>query len=387
MGNIEDKPLCYPFLYPLMKSRRPLLEKLSIKYILDRHRPEEIFARYWDISEHEITECLHTGKFMCAPYRDDNRPSLGFYTKDGKVYARDWQGYFWGDCFDCVAFVTRRGKEGKEFGKVLEQIAYDFGLHRFSKESDRKYKLNFISQRKPRGKLEIQVGVRPWNRNDAAYWRGKYHFNKKLLDEFYVYPVDCAFINGLLRYTYDRNNPCYAYYFGKDNNGIENWKLYFPYADPKKRQQKFMQNVSCIEGALHIHEAKIGIMTKSYKDVIGVTMVARMNHLSILALAPPSESTIINEHQYNAIMRYVPILYTLSDYDRTGIKFAGKMRRAYNTIPLFFFKGLFGKPNFNAKDYTDNLERYGLNNISKLTKRFYNDGHVALLKHLTNGIR
>ena len=148
-----------------------------------------------------------------------------------------------------------------------------------------------------------------------------------------------------------------------------------------------MQNVSCIEGALHIHEAKIGIMTKSYKDVIGVTMVARMNHLSILALAPPSESTIINEHQYNAIMRYVPILYTLSDYDRTGIKFAGKMRRAYNTIPLFFFKGLFGKPNFNAKDYTDNLERYGLNNISKLTKRFYNDGHVALLKHLTNGIR
>ena len=284
---------------------------------------------------------------MFAPYREDkHRPSLGFYIKNEKLYARDFGGYFWGDCFDAVAFILKLGKTGNEFGKLLDTIAKDFGIHKYKTKSNSVYKTNIKTHQKERFKIEINVSARNWNLYDANYWKKRYNIGSKLLNEYHVYPVDTAFINGLLCYTYDVHNPCYAYFFGLDNNGIQNWKLYYPYASSEKRQSKFMQNSSCIEGALHIKKAKYGVITKSYKDVIAIENVIRANSLSLLALATPSESTILSQHQYDSVMQYVDTLYTLSDYDRTGIKFASKMRKKYNTIPLLFTIGLFGKYNF-----------------------------------------
>lgn len=367
---------------PIMK-RKPTLPKLSTKYILNHVSPEEIFSYYFNIPIHDISYCLNTGKSTYAPYRDDvNRPSLGFYVKGDKLYARDFGGYFWGDCFDAAAFTLKFGTTGSEFGKLLKRVAIDFNLHQYNKERVKLAKNKIVSQRKEKQKIEIRINKRNWNQQDAAYWKTKYNISSKLLNKYYVYPVDTAFVNGLLTYTYNIHNPCYAYYFGNDVNGIENWKLYCPYADKTKHQIKFMQNGASIEGALHIKKAKVGIITKSYKDVIAIESVASMSSLSLLALAMPSESTILSLNQYNSIMNYVDILYTLSDYDRTGIKFAANMRRKYNTIPLLFTKGLFGKPDFKAKDYSDNLERYGVDNMLKLTTLFCKHGHKDLLNLL-----
>jgi hypothetical protein len=366
-----------------MKSRKPILAKLTTKYILQHISPEDIFSYYWGIPTHEISYCINTGKSTFAPYRDDvNRPSLGFYIKGDKLYARDFGGYFWGDCFDAAAFTTKFGNTGSEFGKLLERIAKDFSIHRYSKEHQPLVKKFIYSQKHVKTKIEIKISKRNWNNSDANYWKGKYGINSSLLEEYYVYPVDIAFVNGLLCYTYNINNPCYAYYFGNDVNGIENWKLYFPFADKSKHQRKFMQNSSSIEGALRVKKAKVGIITKSYKDVIAIESIARIASLSLLALATPSESTILSLSQYNSIMNYVEILYTLSDYDRTGIKFAANMRRKYNTIPLLFTKGLFGKPDFKAKDYSDNLEKYGVDNMERLTTLFCKHGHKDFFKLL-----
>ena len=83
-------------------------------------------------------------------------------------------------------------------------------------------------------------------------------------------------------------------------------------------------------------------------------------------------------------MQYVDTLYTLSDYDRTGIKFASKMRKKYNTIPLLFTKGLFGKYNFQAKDFSDNIEKHGFTKLCNLTNNIYKNGHKDFLTKFTN---
>jgi hypothetical protein len=364
--------------------RQPLIPKLSVKYILEHVNQEEIFSFYWNIPTHEISYCINAGKATYAPYRDDkNKPSLGFYYKNNKLYARDFGGYFWGDCFDAAAFSVKYGNSGKEFGKLLDRIAKDFGIHKYALDlKPKKPKFSINTEKTTKSKIEIKIGKRDWNISDAIYWKGRYGISSNLLDEYYVYPVDAAFVNGLLRYTYNSQNPCYAYYFGKDSNNVDNWKLYFPFADKTKHQKKFMQNSAAIEGALKIKSAKYGVITKSYKDVIAIENIARSLSLSLLALAVPSESTILTQKQYTSIMKYVDVLYTLSDYDRTGIKFAAIMRRKYNTIPLLFTKGLFGKPDFQAKDFSDNVERYGVENMQNLTQLFFKHGHKDFYKNI-----
>ena len=365
--------------------KRTTLPRLTIKYILNKISSEEIFSYYWSISLQDISYCINTGKAMFAPYRKDvNKPSLGFYIKNEKLYARDFGGYFWGDCFDAVAFTLKLGKSGSEFGKLLDTIARDFGIHKYKTKSNSSYKTKIKTKQVQKSKIEISVSARNWNYNDANYWKKRYNIGSKLLNEYYVYPVDTAFINGLLCYTYDSYNPCYAYFFGLDDDGIQNWKLYYPFANSKKGQSKFMQNSSCIEGALHIKKAKYGIITKSYKDVIALENVIRETSLPILALATPSESTLLSDNQYKTIMEYVDVLYTLSDYDRTGLKFASKMRKKYNTIPLLFTRGLFKKYDFKAKDFSDNIEKHGFNNLCKLTNNIYKHGHKDFLTKFTN---
>lgn len=365
-------------------ARNPVKEKYSIKYILERTTPENIFSYYWNIPIHEITQAITTGKAIFAPYRDDvsgGTPSLGFYENNGKLYARDFGGYFWGDCFDAAAFCTHSNTSGKAFGVLLERIINDMGLDQTHSKKRVMFSINNIN-RFEKSKLTIDVNVRDWNVNDKAFWYDRFSIHSQLLDEYHVFPVNNYFINGLLRYSYDSRNPCYAYYFGIDENGIHNWKLYFPYADKSKGERKFIQNCSVIEGALHIRKADAGIIIKSYKDVIGLELIIRYLHLPLLALGASSESTILTPYQHTQIMEYVPILYTLSDYDRTGIRFAWKMRKAYNTIPLFFTNGRFGNPDFKAKDLTDNLELYGLDNMSNLVNNIYINGHKDFLKTL-----
>lgn len=367
-----------------MTVKKKLPPKLSINYILQHRTPEDIFSYYFNLPAHEITEAIVSGKAIYAPYRDDysgGKPSLGFYENTGKLYARDFSGYFWGDCFDAAAFALHNNGRGKEFYALLEHIAKDLNILEGSRNTIQ-YNID-RAERIRKAKLIISVNPRDWDLVDKKYWKDKYGISSQLLDEYLVIPVQNFFINGLLRYSFTRSNPCYAYYFGVDADGLENWKLYFPLADKDKGQRKFLQNCSVIEGVLHIKKARVGLLTKSYKDVLAAETVARFNHLSLLALACPSEGIILNPKQYNQLMEYVDVLYTLSDYDRAGIHFAYLMRRNYNTTPLLFTRGKFNKLDFKAKDLSDNLELYGLDNISKLANIIYNNGHQDLLNKIT----
>lgn len=365
-----------------MALRKKPLPKLSINYILKHVTPELIFSQFWNIPQHEITYAITSGSATYAPYREDKDASLGFYEKNGKLYARDWAGYFWGDCFDCVGFCTGRGSSGAEFGKILETIAKTFNIHRYANENSVSQQFSIERKQYFRERMIFTITERPWNIQDKYYWKDRYNISRSLLQEYKVYPVNTLTINGLLRYTYDKKNPAYAYYFGTDKNGIQNWKVYFPYADKKKGQRKFLQNCSMIEGGMFIKKAKVGVITKSYKDVIAIESISRANSLSILALAPSSESTIITPIQYTFILKHTPIIYTLSDYDKAGIKFAAEMRRRYNTTPLFFTKGYFGKFDFKAKDLTDNIEEWGIERIEDLVTHLYHNGLEDLQNYL-----
>src|SRR5882757_10596469 len=80
------------------------------------------------VSEEEIFEAfglrVKTGRF-CAPYRTDHRPDCRFYrsSRNGKLYMRDYAGYFHGDCFDYIQYTT-----GGNYNDALFKAAKFFKL-------------------------------------------------------------------------------------------------------------------------------------------------------------------------------------------------------------------------------------------------------------------
>jgi len=112
---------------------RPPIIKLTSKYILDNINQEDIFSVYFNIPASHISAIVNTNKKISAPYRSDKDPSFGFiYRSNGKLIGRDFGGYFWGDCFDCVGFVLGLNANIKsDFGKIMEHIIKTFRLNKY----------------------------------------------------------------------------------------------------------------------------------------------------------------------------------------------------------------------------------------------------------------
>jgi hypothetical protein len=108
-----------------------VLPTLTRDYILSKISQEQIFEYYLGV------QVDGSGALMKTPAvirPRDNNPTFNFkYSDNGKLRARDWAGYFWGDCFDIVAYVLRLdAKDKKSFNVILDQIARDFRLHKYA---------------------------------------------------------------------------------------------------------------------------------------------------------------------------------------------------------------------------------------------------------------
>lgn len=343
-----------------MSKRKKILPKLTVKYILDRVNQEDIFSAYFGIPTSTIEAIVGTNKKISAPYRDDSDPSFGFtYRANGKLIARDFGGYFWGDCFDCVAFVLGYSQYVKfDFGRIMEDIAKTFGIHSHQHgDKNIKYKkLDIQIKHKP--VLRIQIRKRKWMHVDGLYWYRKYGVTREILEKYNVFPVSYAYFNGNCIYEFDYDDPAYAYFLGfKDN--IEYWKIYYPF---RKKGNKFHSNGGIVQGIKQIQPAEFGIITKSLKDVMC------LSSLNVQAIAPPSETTVLTVEQVRYIQSKWNCTLSLMDFDETGRNMARTLRRKYNIPSLFITNGDFNTFDFGkkVKDISDYHAKYGHDQTLKL---------------------
>lgn len=366
---------------------------LTKEFILSKISQVSIFSAYTGVDTEVIENCIETGEFISSPFRVDEHPSFGFrYDNRGKLKAKDFAGYFHGDCFDAAALVISEiihknvdiSNKGW-FIFVLKHIAYTFRNIIYGKDKDENIEgiiaegVNAAKNRKP----IIEFVPRQWNNYDKNYW-GKFHVPINYLNTNFIYPVDYFYINRKVNpepkyyYENDRKDVCYAYMLGQDKRGIYNIKLYFP--NRKHGTIRFITNSNCLEGLLNLelNEYDSIIITKSTKDRISLRAYLDAIDLSIsyggTALRTiglvniPHESYKLKQNEYDWLRAKCPngLILSLMDNDNTGYREAIWLRNNYNIIPLCIPR------EYEVKDFAELRSKYSIETIKELINLSYN---------------
>lgn len=359
--------------------------KLTKQTILEKVSQVNIFATYLGISVETIYNCINNGELICNPLRIDNHPTAGFrYNNRGKLKFKDFANdEFWGDCFDIVALVMSNiynkpynisNKE--DFIKVLRHITFTFKDIFYGKEKDINVindintAINVIKHKKP----IIELVVREWNYNDEKYWN-TFGVSIKFLNLNFIYPVEQYYINRNInpepKYFYSTNDPCYGYFLGKDSNGVNNIKLYFPKRN--KDITRFITNCNHLEGIYNLdrNDYNIIVITKSTKDRVSIGSAIIKNlflygglikdRIGIINI--PHETYKLRNNEYDWLQSKLTEngkIVSLMDNDRTGKIEAIWLRDTYNIIPIII-------PNrYKVKDFAELVANNNFKTISDL---------------------
>ena len=280
------------------------------EWVLERIPQEQIMEYYLHVP-------IQVKQKFKSPLREDNNPSCAFfYSKGGKLYFRDFSKSESLDCFDIASMVL-----GTDFRGTLRQIIQDFNLNGVTQFKPKSY--DHLIEAKDLARTESShIEVVPLTRNDLwhmdsagiQFW-DKIGITPATLRLYKVLQLDLARCNRKTVYSYDPENPGFAYYFGGNL-----FKLYFPYSTGIR----FLQNTNCLQGLQQLPETgPLLVVTKSMKDVM------LFYEYGIPAVAPQSESFCFNDPcvlDWQKRFKRIVIVY---DYDYTGVKFANKWRKKY----------------------------------------------------------
>jgi len=376
--------------------------KLTKQYVLSKVSQITIFSTYLGISDSIIQHCIETGELIRSPLRIDAHPTCGFrYDKKGKLKFRDFAGYFWGDCFDLVAYVISNitdkkidVSDKKDFIGVLTHITRVFKDIFYGKERD----VNLINEINTsidsikNKKNIIELVTRDWNNDDIKYWK-QFGIGLKDLNINFVYPVDQFYVNRKInpkpKYYYDVKDPCYGYLLGRDRNGISNIKLYFPKRD--KGYTKFMCNCNHLEGIYQLERNDYDciIITKSTKDRIAIgcavkryiSLYGGINVGNIGVINIPHETYHLRHNEYDWLTSKLSkqgVILSLMDNDRTGKLEALWLRKTYGIKPILI------NHKYNAKDFSELVANNDKDTVDRLitqTLMYLENVKVQYLKY------
>ena len=347
------------------------ITKLNKQSILEKVSQVTIFSTYLNLSDTLVQHCIDTGELIISPLRDDMHPTCGFrYDNRGKLKFKDFSGHFWGDCFDLVAFIMTHmyNKEininnKHDFIKVLRHITFTFKDIFYGQEKDINLinDINLTITNIKHTKPKIELVVRNWNEDDIKYWKD-IGVPIQLLNLNFIYPVEQYYINRNInpepKYFYSKQDPCYGYWLGKDRNGIDNIKLYFPKRD--RNVTRFITNCNHLEGIINLNKTNynIIILTKSTKDRLAIgAMIKRMSSLygrvdkiNIGVINIPHETYKLRQNEYDWLkskLNQDGIIVSLMDNDKVGKSEAIWLEYTFNIFPLLI------PLKYNSKDFAE----------------------------------
>lgn len=256
-------------------------------------------------------------KLLC-PFHKDTNPSLNI-----NLYKGTFNCYSCGAVGDIFAYIMRR--YNVDFIESLKIIANDFNLLKVDYERKPSLELFGIAIRdKP---TEIKIKIRKWTNKDVLYWK-QFNISIGLCEKYNIYPISHYWINN--RIFEAKKQLIYAYNIGLG------FKIYKPFAVEYKWFSSLKRDD--IFGLLQLdYSRKDLVITKSLKDV------ACLESFGVSAIAPQAESILISKELMDFLKIKFKNIYTLFDYDNSGIHLSWQMRRLYNTIPLIFAEKTWGR--------------------------------------------
>lgn len=351
---------------------RNITFKLTKNYILSKVDQITIFSVYFNLPIETIQYCIDTGEFIHSPIRLDVHPTCGFrYDNRGKLKFKDFAGYFWGDCFDAVAYVISNMPKYKNldvnskqgFFEVLKHITFTFKDIFYGDAKDPLISQNIqetLSKIK-KDKQIIELVIRNWNDHDEQYWK-QFGVDLQSLNINFIYPIEQFYINRKSnpepKYYYSEKDPCYGYILGKDRQGIYNIKIYFP--NRNKSTTRFITNCNHLEGIYQLSndDYDIIVLTKSTKDRVSmysclktINSLYGLNNINKIGLINiPHETYKLRSNEYKWLLSKLSnkgIIVSLMDNDRTGMIEAQYLRKEFDILPLIIPK------QYQAKDFSE----------------------------------
>lgn len=319
--------------------------KVTQDFILSKINQESIMQHYTGLD-------VNSKKLALSPFRNDHKVTCAFYkSKSGVLYLHDFATNEHINCFTVVSKLY-----DCSYYKALEIIAQDFGL---IEGSHKVATFKIVPDIKESESARIQVQIKDYSNKELEWWN-QFGISKKLLKKYHIYSIQNVFLNGNLKFITTEKCPIYGYYFGKDKNGEEKWKIYFPL----KTEYRFLNNLSkkILQGYHQLPKTgDLLVITKSMKDVVA------LYGFGIAAVSPNSETLFVDDKKLDEFKKRFKHILVLYDNDRAGLHNMWLIRKQHPELNYFYL------PFYLSKDFTDSIKLVGVDNMKEYVNDFFKE--------------
>lgn len=299
------------------RKRAKLPDNITLDWILSKVTEYDIYAKY--IGQFKV------GMVYNSPFRKDKNPSFGiYYSKRTKQLL--FKDHGTGECGNVIKFVSLfTGKT--EYNDILSDIVDKLNITNNTK---------LVSSKQYIQPTETVIGVvrQEFTDVDINYWK-QFNISINTLKKFNVNSIKYYLCNGIVKSTYKRENPMYAY------KVYNNFKIYRPLADKYTKWRNNLTDYD-IQGYEQLpQKGDILFITKSMKDVMC------LHEMGYPAVSPSSESTFLPKDVLEQLKTRFKRIIILFDRDTAGVKRSRKLSRETGLEAMFINK------KFKAKDVSD----------------------------------
>lgn len=299
------------------RKRAKLPDNITLDWILSKVTEYDIYAKY--IGQFKV------GMIYNSPFRKDKNPSFGiYYSKRTKQLL--FKDHGTGECGNVIKFVSLfTGKT--EYNDILSDIVDKLNITNNTK---------LVSSKQYILPTETVIGVvrQEFTDIDINYWK-QFNISINTLKKFNVNSIKYYLCNGIVKGTYKRENPMYAY------KVYNNFKIYRPLADKYTKWRNNLTDYD-IQGYEQLpQKGDILFITKSMKDVMC------LHEMGYPAVSPSSESTFLPKDVLEQLKTRFKRIIILFDRDTAGVKRSRKLSRETGLEAMFINK------KFKAKDVSD----------------------------------
>ncbi len=249
-----------------------------------------------------------------------------FITYNNELKYRDFK---LGETLSCFQYVMK--KFNCTYFEAMNIISVDFNIKsgvisiepRIITAND-EFKVK-IANNTPKEKSIINIIEQPFTIWDYNYW-SQYHIPLKKLEEFNVFSAKYVYLikgNKRITFTYNKNNPCFAYRFESEFG--YSYKIYWPLSKDKKFKWLFSGGTkNDIEGfdCLPLL-GDILILTKSLKDCICYNLIGYP------AISLQGEANYMEQELVDKLLKRFNKIIVNYDEDVEGIKGAKRMKQQF----------------------------------------------------------
>lgn len=302
------------------RKRAKLPDNITLDWILSKVTEYDIYAKY--IGQFKV------GMIYNSPFRKDKNPSFGiYYSKRTKQLL--FKDHGTGECGNVIKFVSLfTGKI--EYNDILSDIVDKLNITNNTK---------LVSSKQYIQPTETVIGVvrQEFTDVDINYWK-QFNISINTLKKFNVNSIKYYLCNGIVKGTYKRENPMYAY------KVYNNFKIYRPLADKYTKWRNNLTDYD-IQGYEQLpQKGDILFITKSMKDVMC------LYEMGYPAISPSSESTFLPKDVLEQLKTRFKRIIILFDRDTSGVKRSRKLSQETGLEALFVNK------RFKAKDVSDAIK-------------------------------